>query len=151
MTSVMSTIAVIDDDPRIRETLTSMISASSGHNVLCASDGRSGLSLVCREKPDIVILDIEMPEMNGLQVLESIKENPETFCIPVIMLTGADSPENAEASSYWYADAYLTKSCSRQKLMATICSTLSYRRGSRLTAEAVFAFKGADEKTTFEH
>lgn len=122
----MVTIALIDDDPRICETLTKMISASSGYRVLYASDGTSGLSLVGKEKPDMVILDIDMPKMNGLQVLERIKEDPSTFHIPVIMLTGRDSAENARTSNYWYADAYLTKSCGREKLMATICSTLSH-------------------------
>ena len=58
-----------------------MITASFEYTVLCAFDGREGLSLVSERKPDIVILDIDMPMMNCLQALEKIKENPEnTAC-----------------------------------------------------------------------
>ena len=101
-----------------------MITASFEYTVLCAFDGREGLSLVSERKPDIVILDIDMPMMNCLQALEKIKENLETLHIPVIMLTGNDNRENAGKSIYGYADAYLTKHSSRGKLMATICSML---------------------------
>lgn len=62
-------------------------------NVLCAADGKAGLELARHDHPDVVILDIQMPEMNGLEVCRRLQSDPATAKIPVILLTTQDNPE----------------------------------------------------------
>jgi DNA-binding response OmpR family regulator len=125
------TIAIVDDDRRMCETLKRMIRTSSAeYRVVCAHDGKKGLAMINRLKPEIAILDINMPRMNGLKVLEKLKTGYEFLHTDVIILTGSDSPEDAEASIYWYAESFLKKPCSRESVMAAISRLLSSREGA---------------------
>ncbi|HEY9075277.1 MAG TPA: substrate-binding domain-containing protein [Anaerolineaceae bacterium] len=83
------TILIVDDDPVILD-LHSRIVKSQGVNyrVLQAKNGRDGLELIRREHPDLVMLDLMMPEMNGFEVLERMREDEQTRSIPVIVVTG---------------------------------------------------------------
>jgi DNA-binding response OmpR family regulator len=128
MVSNAHTIAVVDDDLRTCETLKQMIEASSPeYSVVCAHDGKQGLAMIRDQKPDMVILDIDMPRMNGLAVLKKLKTSVLALNVPIVMLTGSSNKEYAARSTYWYADAYLTKPCSREKLLATVGRSMSYR------------------------
>ena len=83
-------ILIIDDDPSIRETL-EMFLHEKGYEVMTSEDGGKGLEAVQRERPDIVILDIRLPGMDGLEVLRKIKEKGED--IYVIMITAYHAME----------------------------------------------------------
>lgn len=86
-------ICLIDDD----DTLLKMYSLKfkiDGFKVICAKNGTEGLALVKKQKPDIVLLDIVMPDQSGFQVLKRLKRKEETKQIPVILLTNLDSPED---------------------------------------------------------
>ncbi len=86
----MSKILVIDDEQGIRNLLDTLLSRK-GYEVVLASNGQKGLELFRRERPDVVVLDLKMPEMNGLTVLQQVRQlNPAQ---PVVILTGAGTAE----------------------------------------------------------
>ena len=85
----MSTIALVDDDVEFCEA-TKLLLESQGYEVTLAYDGKEGLEKIRREKPDLVILDVMMPQMNGYDVCVVLKADPELSMIPVILLTGVD-------------------------------------------------------------
>jgi DNA-binding NtrC family response regulator len=86
----MAKILVIDDEQGIRNLLDTLLSRK-GYAVVLADGGRKGLELFRRERPDVVVLDLKMPEMDGVTVLQQVRGlNPGQ---PVIVLTGAGTPE----------------------------------------------------------
>lgn len=86
----MAKILVIDDEQGIRDLLHTLLSRK-GYDVVVAENGRKGLDLYRRERPDVIVLDLKMPVMDGLAVLQEVRKiNPSQ---PVIILTGAATPE----------------------------------------------------------
>lgn len=88
----MSKVLIIDDEEAILLMYSEKLKAS-GHEVLTANDGQEGLKVAQKEKPDLIFLDIIMPQMNGLDVLKELKSNSNTKDIPVFLLTNL--PEDA--------------------------------------------------------
>ena len=89
----MAKILVIDDEQGIRDLLDTMLSRK-GYDVVLAESGRKGLELFRRERPDVIVLDLKMPGMDGLTVLQQVRSlNPKQ---PVIILTGAGTPETEQ-------------------------------------------------------
>ena len=107
----MATILTIDDDINVRRTLSKGLSAL-GRGVLEASGGKAGLRMAFWRKVDLILLDISMPDMNGLNVLRALKEARRTQHIPVIMLTGLDDPELRDQAQFDYAENYIVKNTS---------------------------------------
>lgn len=85
----MKKIVLVDDDVEFCEA-TKILLESLGHEVVLAHDGKEGLAKVRRDNPDLVILDVMMPEMNGYDVCVVMKADPALRSIPVILLTGVD-------------------------------------------------------------
>ena len=83
----MATILVVDDEPTIRRLIRSTLEPQ-GHQILEAADGILGLKLAGLEQPDLVLLDIALPQLSGLEVNRRLQSNPETATIPVLYLTG---------------------------------------------------------------
>ena len=96
------TILVVDDDADIRAVL-SMRFASAGYNVLEASDGYKAIKISMEKKPDLIILDIMMPEMDGMSASQYLKEDPITKNIPIVFLTGLQDKKLEK--TYHSADA----------------------------------------------
>ncbi len=136
------TIVVIDDDWGTCDTLRQMITATSKATVLCATDGQKGRDLVFEHKPDLVVLDLVMPKMGGFQVLQEIKSDDETLDIPVIVLTGNDSPDNMSKSLYLYAESYVTKPCDVRDFLQTVGKVLMRKRRERLSGNDLTARLG---------
>ena len=89
----MAKILVIDDEQGIRDLLDTILSRK-GYDVVLAESGRKGLELFRRERPDVIVLDLKMPGMDGLTVLQQVRSlNPKQ---PVIILTGAGTPETEQ-------------------------------------------------------
>jgi len=89
----MATILVIDDEPGIRDLLDTLLSRK-GYDVVLADNGQKGLEVFRRARPDVIVLDLKMPGMNGVTVLQQIRSlNPTQ---PVIVLTGAATPESEQ-------------------------------------------------------
>ncbi|MEM2990280.1 MAG: response regulator, partial [Halobacteria archaeon] len=95
-----------------------------GYNVSIARDGEEGLKLMKEIKPDLILLDINMPEMNGWQVLEKIKQNPRTKDIPVIMLTALKPDLSILEKGI---ENYLVKPVTKQQLISVVTETLNAR------------------------
>ena len=88
MANPIGRILTIDDDPNIRELLRG--SSSHGYSVVLAEDGRTVLEAVAQEIPDLVIVDLMMPGMDGLSFVKRLRANPETESLPVLMLSARD-------------------------------------------------------------
>jgi CheY-like chemotaxis protein len=102
-------ILVAEDDAFISEIYCAKF-ASLGHQVILAENGKIALEKISKEKPDVVLLDIVMPEMDGWKVLSELKKNPKLNNIPVLMLTNLGDKESAERAIKQGADSYLIKS-----------------------------------------
>lgn len=89
----MPKILVIDDEEGIRSLLDTLL-RRKGYEVVLADSGQKGLNLFRRERPDVVVLDLKMPEMDGVTVLKEIRRL--ALSQPVIVLTGAGTPENEQ-------------------------------------------------------
>lgn len=98
---------------------------NSGYNVIQAGDGREGLESARASAPDLIILDIMLPVMNGVEMLKVLKADPDLKSIPVIILT-AQSSEPAVVEGFRLgADDYITKPFKTQELVARIGAVLS--------------------------
>ena len=91
-----------------------------GYEVMEAYDGVQALELIAEEKPDLIVLDIMMPEMDGWKVLSHIRENPETEDLPVVMLTALTQDRDIEEATMLGADVYLTKPFEPEELVLTV-------------------------------
>lgn len=106
--TVNATILVVDDEKDLLSIIRTRLKWNK-FNVLTALNGHEGLEIAASEKPDLILLDNNMPIMNGLEMLTQLRENPELKNIPVIMVTAVCEPRNiAAASSFGIVD-YITK------------------------------------------
>lgn len=94
-------ILLVDDDPDFVEAVR-VIVESGGYNVRVAYDGKEGLEAVAEEKPDLIVLDVMMPVMNGHEACSELKKNPDTAKIPVILLTAV--ADRVTTSTYTHRD-----------------------------------------------
>jgi DNA-binding response OmpR family regulator len=101
-------ILIIDDEPDFVETLTLMLQARN-YDVVTALDGAEGLSKVRTEHPDLTILDIMMPGMNGYEVCQKLKTSNDTKSMPVIILTAKGERESVIKARKVKADDYIVK------------------------------------------
>jgi len=111
----MATALIVDDESDAREMLAFSL-VNEGWKVIEAADGISGFETARREAPDIIILDLMMPGMNGMDVFLRLKQRRETASIPVIMLTAKGAPAEREAGLEVGADDYVTKPYSSREL-----------------------------------
>lgn len=121
----MAKILVIDDDPMIRDFVSKCLTAQN-HVVIEAGSGKEGLKLALKgwEQPHLIILDIVMEGMDGIQVLQQIKKHEKTCAIPVIMLTGYNDEKYIEASMKNYAFEFLAKPVSIKDLTEKVAQIL---------------------------
>lgn len=101
--------------------------AAQGHDVVTALDGRSALELLAQKNIDLVLLDINMPVMNGYEVCQRIKSDPQTKHIPVIMITSMDSRDTKLKGIKAGADEFLTKPLDQAELMLRVSNILNAR------------------------
>ncbi len=101
----MARILVVDDDPNIRELLTQEF-AEAGYRVGVAADGREAVDAVRRERPDLIVLDVMMPELNGYDVAAVLKNDPATADIPIVILSVLQDRDRGFRTG---VDRYLTK------------------------------------------
>ncbi len=122
----MKTILVIEDDDTIRSNLVELLDLE-GFRVLEASQGDAGVRKAKTYLPDLVLCDIQMPELDGYGVLEALREYPTTATIPLIFLTARTDPSAMRQGMNLGADDYLTKPCSMVELMSAIASRFKQR------------------------
>jgi len=102
------TVLVIDDDPVIVKLLRVNFELE-GFNVISAGDGREGAEMVRAERPDVVISDIMMPTMNGLELVSILKSDPTTADVPVLLLSAKAQMADVQRGFELGADDYVTK------------------------------------------
>ncbi len=119
-------ILIVDDEAVIRD-LSKELLGSHGYEVLTAADGKEGLELARTLKPDLIILDVNMPRMSGFQALREIKKDKKTMSIPVFMLTARGGEDDIRQGMELYADKYLPKPFTPQKMLEEIEETLNLK------------------------
>lgn len=134
---MMQTIALIDDDQNIL-TSVSMSLEAEGYDVRTYNDGEAGLAGLLGRPPDLAVLDIKMPRLNGLEVLERLRKTSQ---IPVIFLTSKDDDEDELSGLSMGADDYIRKPFSQSLLLARIRAVLR-RRDSATGGEQAMMVRG---------
>jgi DNA-binding response OmpR family regulator len=116
----MAHILVVDDEPDITK-LISKIMETRGHRVSLARDGEEALAAVAKDRPDVVILDLNLPKMDGFEVCKRLKSDEQTKSIPIVMLTAAYvSVEDAQRGMGHGADEYVVKPFLRDVLVHNV-------------------------------
>lgn len=115
----MASILVIEDDASFLDLLRVHLT-SAGHEVRTTQDAAAGLRAVIDDRPDVIILDLFVPYMHGIDVLAALRGDPATASIAVIVLTGARDDELFARAQKLGAADYLTKPVQRETLLASI-------------------------------
>ncbi|HSH58362.1 MAG TPA: response regulator [Acidimicrobiales bacterium] len=113
-------IVLIVEDNAANMKLGSMLLANAGHTVLCAVDAEAGLLVAASDQPDLILMDIQLPGMDGLAATAVLKRDPVTAGIPVIALTAMAMKSDQERSELAGCDGYLAKPLRYQELYSTI-------------------------------
>jgi two-component system alkaline phosphatase synthesis response regulator PhoP len=117
------TITIIEDESNIVELVKYNLDRE-GYHTISAGNGRKGLELVRQELPDLVILDLMMPEMDGITVCKQLRADPQTKSIPIIILTAKSEEADRVLGLEMGADDYVTKPFSPRELVARVRAVL---------------------------
>lgn len=120
------TILIIEDNEEL-STLLAMFLKGKGFNILQAFDGVEGLKRVDANKPDLIILDVTMPKMDGFNVLMKLKTDPKTKFIPVFMCTDHNSISDVDKCCNWGAVGYILKPFELDKVYEKVTSGFSQK------------------------
>jgi CheY-like chemotaxis protein len=122
-----TTVLVVDDDPVI-QTLLHVNFEMEGYKVVEAMDGVEGLERARADRPDVVVLDIMMPKMNGLEVASALKADPATAGIPVILLSAKAQESDIKSGQSTGAEDYITKPFDPLDLLDRVAALLARQR-----------------------
>lgn len=119
----MKKILVVDDEPHIQKLIALRLKVNR-FQVFTAGNGVEGLEIAKREKPDLILLDIMMPKMNGYEFLQKLKTMPSVRIIPIIMFTAKASQEDVDRAIALGAIDYVIKPFDADRLLSKIYSVL---------------------------
>jgi CheY-like chemotaxis protein len=122
----METVLVVDDEERNRELLEAILEAD-GYRVIQAASGAEALARVAADQPDIVLLDLLMPGMSGLEVCERLRQDPERGDLPILVVTALGQISAKEAALTRGADDFLTKPIQAEDIRARVAAMLKVR------------------------
>jgi len=121
-----SKILLVDDEPKVCELIKAYL-VKDGYDVIIAADGQTAIDLAQRYKPDLILLDLNLPELDGLEVCRTIRKQSN---VPIIMLTARDEEVDKIVGLEMGADDYVTKPFSPRELAARVSAVLRrYREG----------------------
>jgi DNA-binding response OmpR family regulator len=120
----MAKIVVIEDDATFLDLLRVHL-ASAGHEVLTAEDAAVGLRAVITEAPDLILLDLTVPYLDGFEMIKALRNDPATQAIPVVVLTGRNDDETFAEARRLGASHFLTKPVARDVLIRAIEAQLA--------------------------
>ena len=115
-------VLIVDDEPNVRRLSRKIL--SNTFDVVEAEDGRQAIEIAVTQQPDVILMDMMMPKMDGLTACHTIKKDPTTKSIPVIMVTAIDFELNIKLSQQMGATGYVTKPFSPQDLLDKIAQVL---------------------------
>lgn len=116
-------ILIVEDDKDTAKGLSLRLEAN-GYATACATDAHSGIEAASKENPDMILLDLGLPDENGFVMMENLQRNPSLSSVPVIVLTGRPQEVYKEATVLAGAKAYLQKPVENEELLAAIRNIL---------------------------
>ncbi|OGS44843.1 MAG: hypothetical protein A2539_03700 [Elusimicrobia bacterium RIFOXYD2_FULL_34_15] len=119
----MAKIIIADDDIEILELIKTALE-NDGHSIIGYNNGFDAYEAIVKEKPDLVVLDVMMPRMNGYEVCEKLRETPSTKTIPIVMLTAQSQIKDKITGLKLGADDYITKPFDPLELAARVESII---------------------------
>jgi DNA-binding response OmpR family regulator len=119
-------ILLVEDEPELNRAIKIRLEAA-GFEIISAMDGEEGLEMARKEKPDLIVLDLILPNMSGFDVCHKLKIDKEYKDIPIIMLTAKFQPNDIRFGIAMGADAYITKPYESQELFTKIGELLKDR------------------------
>jgi DNA-binding response OmpR family regulator len=122
-----TSVLVVDDDSDIRELVTFKLE-QMGYTVLSEKDGEGGLAAALSEKPDLILLDVMMPKLTGIEVCQRLRDDATTAGIPVILITAKAQEVDVERGFAAGADDYIVKPFSPRELATRVEAVLSRQR-----------------------
>ena len=141
----MTRILVVEDEADVREVVKATLQ-ENGYQVIEAADGLEGYTVAAdaavAEKPDLIVLDLMLPKLNGFEVLEKLKENSQTSYIPVVILTARGQSQDETRALRAGAADYMTKPWSADELADRVRIALDQRRSAK-----PHTFKSAERVT----
>jgi putative two-component system response regulator len=146
-------VLIVDDEERLRDVLEARV-AAMGHDVLLAADGEEALAAVRSGDPDLVLLDVMMPKLDGFSVARILKGSPETNHIPIVMVTALGDVEDRVRALEVGADDFLTKPVEPTELQARVQSLLKvkayydYMRHHQQELESAVAERTSELRST---
>ncbi len=123
----LSTVLVVEDYEPNRAVLVELLTAE-GYRVEAAADGEGAMAVIERAAPDLVLLDVGLPGIDGFEVCRRVKQSPQTRFIPVVLVTGMNEREHRIAGIHAGADDFLTKPINIEELQARVASLLRMKR-----------------------
>ncbi|MFQ5666556.1 MAG: PleD family two-component system response regulator [Candidatus Binatia bacterium] len=144
MQATKGRILIVDDEPDVVTILTHML-GREGYECVSASGGEAALQAIQQQSVDVILLDVMMPEMDGLQVCERLQQDETWRQIPVILVTAKDDMETRAQGMALGVSEYLTKPINRRELFARVAAQLHSREINRQLSETA-ATMGKPEK-----
>lgn len=128
MAGVVKKILIVDDS-RVNIIKAEFILKNQGYPTLSAESGMAALKTLSMNKIDLILLDVDMPEMNGLETLEAIRSNPDTAKIPVIFVTSDSSTDTIVEAAKHNISGYVKKPFSEEELLTHVTNAFKKKRG----------------------
>ncbi len=144
MTSEVKTVMVVEDEQNLRETLTYNL-MREGYRVISAGDGRTAIEMARREQPDLLMLDLMLPQVDGFEVCRTVRREMQA---PILILTARDSEVDTVLGLELGADDYVTKPFTLRPLLARVKALL--RRSDMATGPAPGALAAAGNDVAFD-
>jgi two-component system cell cycle response regulator DivK len=119
----MGTVLIVEDNPTNMKLAVTLLE-TAGHTVLTATDAEAGLSLARAQRPELILMDIQLPGMDGLQATMQLKQDAATRAIPVIALTALAMKGDEERIRAAGCDGYIAKPMRYKEFLATVSSQL---------------------------
>lgn len=119
----MTTVLIVDDSPTETHILKGILE-KEGYSILTAGDGKAGVEEAKRSKPDLILMDVVMPDMNGFQATRKLSKDPETAEIPVIIVTTKDQETDKAWGKRQGAKEYIIKPVAASELVSKVNSIL---------------------------
>jgi DNA-binding response OmpR family regulator len=112
-------VLVVDDDPDIRELVTFKLE-QLGHTVVTEKDGEGGLAAAIADMPDLLLLDVMMPKLTGIEVCQRLRDNEQTASVPIMLITAKAQEADIERGFAAGADDYIVKPFSPRELASRV-------------------------------